>query len=337
LKPLWTRAPFSLALAAVGAFAAPLASEAAATYDPLRVGGPAPRSIELTIDDAARRREIPIRVYLPHDPAPGPVVLFSHGLGGSRNNNPYLGEHWAKRGYVAVFLQHAGSDESVWRDTRPRQRGGALRGAANLKSFVERADDVRAAIDALARFHTLGGHPLAGRLDLARLGMSGHSFGAITTEAVSGLKIAAGRDFTDSRIRAAIAMSPSPPRRMAADPVALSRAFGGVRIPWLLLTGTEDSSPIGGLGAADRLGVYPALPPGGKYEVVLYGAQHSAFGDRPLPADRGARNPNHHRAILALTTAFWDAYLREDPQARAWLDGDGPRTVLEAHDRWQRK
>jgi hypothetical protein len=47
------------------------------------------------------------------------------------------------------------------------------------------------------------------------------------------------------------------------------------------------------------------------------------------------RNPNHHRVILALSTAFWDAYLRGDAQALAWLNGSGPRSVLEAADLWQ--
>jgi len=164
--------------------------------------------------------------------------------------------------------------------------------------------------------------------------MSGHSFGAITTQAMSGQKNAAGREFGDARIRAAVLMSPSPPQRKGADPKV---AFGEVKTPWLLLTGTEDDSPIGDLTPARRLDVYPALPPGGKYELVLFGAQHSAFGDRPLPADRGERNPNHHRAVLALTTAFWDAHLKGDAAARSWLDGDGARTVLEAKDRWQRK
>jgi hypothetical protein len=41
--------------------------------------------------------------------------------------------------------------------------------------------------------------------------------------------------------------------------------------------------------------------------------------------------------VLALSTAFWDAYLRVDQAARAWLDGDAVRGVLEAKDRWQRK
>ena len=103
------------------------------------------------------------------------------------------------------------------------------------------------------------------------------------------------------------------------------------------MTGTEDDSPIGRADVASRLGVFPSLPPGDKYEVVLHGAEHSAFGDRPLPGERAQRNPNHHRAILALSTAFWDAHLRGDAAARAWLQGAGPRTVLETRDRWQLK
>ena len=53
--------------------------------------------------------------------------------------------------------------------------------------------------------------------------------------------------------------------------------------------------------------------------------------------DTEPRNHNHHRVILALCTAFWDAWLREDPAAKAWLDGDGPTSVLQKDDRWQRK
>lgn len=34
------------------------------------------------------------------------------------------------------------------------------------------------------------------------------------------------------------------------------------------------------------------------------------LSDRPLPFDKQTRNPNHHRVILALSTAFWDAFLR---------------------------
>jgi hypothetical protein len=163
--------------------------------------------------------------------------------------------------------------------------------------------------------------------------MSGHSFGAVTTQAVSGQKTQRGTAlFTDPRIDAAIIMSPSSPN--AGSPES---AFGEVSIPWLLMTGTKDLAIIGNADMKSRLAVFPALPPGGKYELVLDGAEHSAFTERALPGDTEPRNPNHHRVILALSTAFWDAYLRGDDAAKKWLDGDGPESLLEEGDRWLRK
>ena len=311
-----------------------LSALAPQAYDPLD----APRagevqSIELTVHDAARGRDVPVRVYLPAKTMPVPVVLFSHGLGGSRDNDAFLGRHWAARGYVAVFMQHPGSDESVWRDVPLLRRMAAMRRAASAENFALRVADVGSVLDELARWHRQAGHPLRGRLDLDHVGMSGHSFGAVTTQAVGGQTALGGRvSYADSRIDAAVAFSPSSPRLGDAG-----QAFGSVRIPWLLMTGTNDVSPIGDADLESRLAVFPALPPGHKYEVVLEGAAHSAFSDRALPGDTEARNPNHHRVMLALTTAFWDAFLKNDAGARAWLDDAGPATVLEPGDRWRRK
>jgi predicted dienelactone hydrolase len=303
-------------------------------YDPLAVSKQsAPAPLDLTVRDEARHRDIPVRIYLPAGKAPAPVVLFSHGLGGSREGYAYLGTHWAARGYVVVALQHPGSDDSVWRDKPPAQRMAAMRQAANLDNFLLRVNDVPAVLDQLERWNITAGHPLAGRLDVKRIGMAGHSFGAVTTQAVSGQVALGGAvSWTEPRIRAALALSPSSPRR--GDP---EHAFGQVKIPWMLMTGTKDVALIGDADLASRLAVFPALPPGGKYELVLAGAAHSAFSDRALPGDSEARNPHHHRAILALSTAFWDAWLREDAAAKAWLDGEGPRSVLDKGDRWQRK
>jgi predicted dienelactone hydrolase len=208
-----------------------------------------------------------------------------------------------------------------------------MRQAASPQNFQLRVRDVPAVLDQLARWNEAAGHPLHGRLNLQQVGMSGHSFGAVTTQAVSGQQYLGSARFTDSRIKVAAAMSPSGPRGLG-DP---GKAFGGVKLPWLLLTGTNDNSPIGGEDTESRRAVYRALPPGGKYELVLNGALHSAFTEHLLPGETGARNSNHHRAVLAVTTAFWDAYLREDTAARKWLDGDGPRSVLEKDDLWQRK
>ncbi len=303
-----------------------------AGYDPLAVEKAAVEHRDFVVKDAKRSREIPIRVYLPKDKAAAAVVIFSHGLGGSREGSAFLGEHWASRGYVAVFLQHPGSDESVWKGKPAEERMAALKKAADVKNFLLRVEDVPAVVDQLEAWNKEAGHELAGRLDLKRLGMSGHSFGAVTTQATSGQSYPLGKSFTDARIRAAVVMSPSGPSGGDAG-----RAFGAVKIPWMLLTGTKDGNPISGADAKTRLVVYPALPAGGKYELVLDGAEHSVFTDRALPGDKGQRNPNHHRAILAVTTAFWDAYLREDEEAKKWLDGEDVRGVLEKEDQWMRK
>jgi len=103
------------------------------------------------------------------------------------------------------------------------------------------------------------------------------------------------------------------------------------------MTGTRDESLIGGATVESRLQVFPALPPGNKYELVLFDGQHSAFTDRDLPGDRVERNPNHHKVIMALSTAFWDAFLRQDTAAKAWLNGNGALGVLEARDRLLKK
>lgn len=301
-------------------------------YDPLAINsGAASTIVDLTVHDAARNRDIPLRVYLPTNTAPVPVILFSHGLGGNREGSQYLGRHWAARGYVAVFLQHPGSDDSVWKNKPADDRMDSLSQAASLANFLLRVQDIPAVLNELAVWNAQANHPLAGRMNLKKIGMSGHSFGAITTQAVSGQSFpTGGRKFTDPRITAAIAFSPSSPRRGSA-----ATAFADVKIPWLLMTGTKDVGPIGDADVKSRLAVYPNLKGAPKYEVVLFNAEHSAFTDRSLPGDQEPRNPNHHRVILALSTAFWDTYLRDDPAALAWLNSASPRSVMESNDQWQ--
>jgi len=272
-----------------------------------------------------------VSLYLPAATNPAPVVLFSHGLGGTKSGCAYLGQHWAARGYVAVFLQHPGSDDSVWRNEPRAKRMAAMNQAASARNFLLRVEDVPVVLDQLAIWQGKAGHELCGRLDLSKVGMSGHSFGAVTTQAVSGQSFqSGGQRFTDKRIKAALAFSPSSPRQ--GNPKA---AFGSVTIPWMLMTGTKDISIIGDADLASRLSVFPNLPAGDNYELVLKDAQHSAFAEQALPGDTARRNPNHHRVILVLSTAFWDAHLRNDPTSLQWLRGDAPGSLLEPGDSWK--
>jgi predicted dienelactone hydrolase len=310
-----------------------LRGQDAPTYDPLALPETAPPgSHALVVRDARRGRDLPARVFLPAATAPAPVILFSHGLGGTRDTCGYLGAHWSARGYAVVFVQHPGSDDAVWREAPLGERMAAMRKAASAENLLLRCGDVRAVLDALATWNADPDHPCRARLDLEHVGMSGHSFGAMTTQMTSGQWAPLlGQRGTDPRIDAALPMSPSAPRAGGAG-----RAFAKVAVPWMLMTGTDDTAPIGGQTVESRLAVFPALPAAiDRYELVLEGAEHSAFTERGLPGDRRDRNPNHRRAILALSTAFWDAHLRGDAAAKAWLHGDGARSVLEPKDRWR--
>ncbi|MDC0321886.1 hypothetical protein OAL55_00850 [Verrucomicrobiales bacterium] len=271
-------------------------------------------------NDSKRNRVVPVKVYLPAESkSPLPVILFSHGLGGSRMNSVYLGLHWAKQGFVCVFMQHHGSDESVWKDARPADRMSAMKGAANLKSTLDRFDDVPFVIDQLERWNADKEHPLVDALDLEHIGMCGHSFGAVTTQAMMGQKFRAGRTVSDPRLDAFFAMSPSEPRGGTS-----ASAFAEIKKPFLGMTGTKDGSPISPKTTpASRREVYKALPLGDKFELVFEGAEHSAFSDA---ADRAKnRIPHHHLAIQKISTKFWDAYLKNDESAKKWLQSNQPK------------
>lgn len=285
--------------------------------------------------DAERKRTVPIKLYLAESDKPQPVVLFSHGLGGSRENNPYLGRHWGAAGYVAVFMQHPGSDEQVWKSAPPGQRLAAIKAAASAQSFRERNEDVSFVIDQLEIWNKQADHPLNGRLDLKHIGMSGHSFGAVTTLSVAGRKYPFNRSFAEGRIAAFLAMSPQPGKGLSS-----SAAFGQLSQPILCMTGANDGSPIDPtLKPADRRKVYEALPTGDKFQLVLDGAEHHVFGDADGPVQKRQRNPQHHPAIQKISLQFWNAYLKGDEQSKKWLQSVRvlPESGLGEADVWEWK
>jgi len=191
--------------------------------------------------------------------------------------------------------------------------------------------DLKTVLDGLAVENTREGGSLKHKINLLAVGMSGHSFGAKTTQSVSGEQVL----LSDSRIpviKAAIPMSPSP--SLLVSP---KKSFGSVEIPWLCMTGTKDGSPafLSQTTPEDRRKVFDALPAtGSMFELVLWEADHLAFTDSDRR--RNKTNPSHHRSILATSTAFWDAFLHNDPAAADWLK-TRTKEVLEAKDAWMMK
>ena len=124
-----------------------------------------------TFFDESRDRTVPWRLYAPALPnGVCPVILVSHGVGGTREAMPYLGRRLAENGYIVLHLQHPGTDSSVWQNASSLSAVyRALREAMwDADAARLRFQDVPFVVRELARWDREG--PLAGHLDLrARL------------------------------------------------------------------------------------------------------------------------------------------------------------------------
>ena len=274
--------------------------------------------------DAGRDREIPVLIRRPAASAtnagPAPLVLLSHGLGGTREGLAYLGDALAGAGYIAVHLQHHGSDAAVWQGAAD-MRGAMVSAAMNPAAAVARLGDMVFALDYLLD----GGEPLLrGQVDVARIAAAGHSYGAWTVSHLLGERLPLGRwglELPDQRLRAGIALSPVPPLPIPVFGVPADIAFKDIRSPMLHVTGTLDS----GMGVADwharTVGFRNAASPG--MLAVLDGASHASFAGEAVIGGRW-NDPAYQPRVAGLSRLFLDAVLRNDPAARtALLRGDG--------------
>jgi predicted dienelactone hydrolase len=265
----------------------------------------------VTWHDAARHREVPARIYAPEKVAkPAPLIIFSHGLGGTRYGYAYLGQYWAEHGYIAVHVQHAGSDGNIF-NANETLLASARRAVAQPENWRERPADVSFAITQMLH------DP---RVNTNSIGVAGHSFGAHTTLEIIGLRVA-GEEFCDPRVKAAVAMSSPKPR--------LPGALKTIKTPCLHLTGTKDDSPVFPTKPEDRRFVYDHINAPNQWLVTLKDAHHFAFSDNPRwEAKAVERDPRHHKWICEMTTKFWDAFLRGDAKAKAWIERGGLKELL---------
>lgn len=272
--------------------------------------------------DDRRARLIPFLIRYPKD-APGrlPVVIFSHDLGGSKESAAYYADHLVSHGYVVLNVQHPGSDLSIWGgqfpDLKNPKISADLRKAVSPQSALDRFQDIYLAVFAL---HSLDRQPgaLKDRIDLSRIGMSGHSYGATTTQAMAGQAFARGRKMGHPEFKAFLAMSPTG----AADGHNAD-AFGDMTRPFLFLTGSDDSLMVNGkvLDASERQKPYLAMKRAPSALVVLNGADHLVFSGRQELGFSKPKDDRFRQLIKAASLAFWDAELKDDAEARAWLTG----------------
>lgn len=263
--------------------------------------------------DTARDRRVPVRLYLPdaaRADAPVPLVVFSHGIGGSRSGYSYLGRYWASQGYASLHLQHVGSDRNVWVGS-PFDLVARLQGAAQQAEAVDRVRDLSFALDQVLD------SDLAPRLDGQRVVAAGHSYGANTTLLAVGAAVRRNGEalsLRDARIKAAIVLS-APPFYGEAS---AQQILGPIRVPSLHVTATEDIIRIPGYysGPQDRVAVFDATGSPRKTLAVFSGGSHSIFTDR---AGTGGLQLNQQvkQATRELSLAFLNSVFKGDEGALA--------------------
>ncbi|MFB4390580.1 MULTISPECIES: alpha/beta hydrolase family protein [unclassified Pseudomonas] len=266
--------------------------------------------------DAERSRPVPARLYWPKGAtAEGsvPLVVFSHGIGGSRQGYSYLGKHWSSRGVASLHVQHVGSDNRLW-SGNPFAVVKRLQAAAQEQEAIARAGDVRFALDRMLSRET-GKRGRA--VNRQRLIAAGHSYGANTTLLTLGAQVIRnGQAITghDPRFTAGVIIS-TPPFYNEPD---LPAVLGRVAVPTLHVTATEDVISIPGYrsGVTDRLAVFEAIPHAHKLLAVFRGGSHSMFTDRSLTGGP-ALNPKVKLATADLALAFFDQVFKHDGVALA--------------------
>ena len=318
------------AMSAVAATARPAAWMAPATLTtlstltalasrPARASEPgAVREVGFDWHDDAREREVPALVHLPAAAPPAgrswPLVVFSHGLGGSRHGYRHLGSHWAAQGFASLHVQHVGSDRRLWRgDGNPLALWGRIGEAASEAEAIARTQDLRFALDRLLA--TDAGTPI----DASRCVVAGHSYGANTALLSIGARLQRQGQrvgFTEPRFKAAILIS-APPFHGEGDPAAI---VGGIRVPTLHITATGDDIRIPGYFSdhRDRIALFEATGGPRKLLAVYEGGSHSMFTDR-VATGGFELNRQVKAATQALTLAFLRSVVHGDDLAlREW-------------------
>jgi predicted dienelactone hydrolase len=307
------------------------------------------------VRDAARGKDVVFTVEYPTRPGSYPLILFSHGFGATRQAYVGLSSHWASQGYVVIKPAHsdsgkvqAGAAADAWRDQAPAD-------------WRNRVSDVTAVIDGLDRIEE--SYPeLKGKIDRAKIGVAGHSYGAFTAMLLGGAKTYPGAvSYADPRVKAVVVMSPQGP----SETFGLTNdSFGEMRGPALFMTGTLDRGLADNETPEWRRQAFELAPAGDKWLVVIEGARHLSFVGRIDPSTEGMRpslepmlgdpaprtgaprqqydprQPTRESVtglriramfadIKAISLAFFDAYLRNEAEGRTALEGAAGRGGVE--------
>ncbi|MGE8033999.1 alpha/beta hydrolase family protein [Lysinibacillus sp. NPDC093692] len=229
-----------------------------------------------------------------------PILLFSHGFNGFRNQNTFEVEELASQGYIVLGIDHTfDAAATVFPDGRT-----AYVQPFNLTDFNERdrhiklwKEDVTFVLDQLEKLNQNDETGFfTGKIDTSRIGMFGHSYGGATAAQILA---------EDSRVKAAIDMDGTLHGEVLPE--------SGIGKPFLLMSAeiNEDSDED---SYKDKVRSERGLAGGGMSMVIPH-TDHSSFTDfhlfSPLLRSPGENPKEVHRIINEFSLAFFDQYIKQ--------------------------
>jgi len=287
---------------------------------------------DVLIDPSRDHRDVPIKLYYPvnHNMTALPVIIWSHGLGGSVDGASFLSRFLASHGFVILHVQHRGTDSSLWEGKKGHPWDIIRNTHIPRQASIDRFLDIPFVLDQLPDW--LGRHEgVEEHADTETLGMSGHSFGAMTTQVMCGMKFPDAENrlqsYEDKRFSSGILYSPVPMGHLTdADPELI---YGPINRPLLYMTGTDDSSPVEGWDYTRRLSVYEYAGALEKDLLVLEDGDHMVFNGSRGKLGHNPNKEQHEDIIKIAALAYWEATLKNSQAAKQWLTGGDFATYLE--------
>jgi predicted dienelactone hydrolase len=177
-----------------------------------------------------------------------PLVMFSHGSCGYQEQSVSFTSVLASYGFVVAAPPHPGNTTSDC-------FAGLNTPEAEADSLANRPADIMFVIDSLLDLNADPASFFYGAIDPNRIGMSGHSFGGLTTLLVSAM---------DSRVIAGLAMAP------AAQ--GFEDQISSIHVPMMTEVGTLDS-------LRPQATLTYSLLDAPRYLVEIDDMTHAAFAD----------------------------------------------------------
>ncbi|MCX7833410.1 MAG: dienelactone hydrolase family protein [Ignavibacteria bacterium] len=289
--------------------------------------------------DAERKRDVPYKVYYKENlTGKSPVIIFSHGLGGSVEAGQYLGEHLARNGYICFHIQHIGSDESVWEGVRSQKEAieKLKESLKDYKNAVNRFKDIPFVIDEIIKLNKTS-ETFKEHIDTNNIGIIGHSYGARTVLITAGEKVLKGTmSFKEPRLKVGVALSPNFSENPPDD---IRKLYEDIDIPIFHITGTEDGDPLNrdkNFSPEDRTKPYKNITTSPQYLLVLYKAVHSTFNGGERATKEDPYLEEHLEDIKTGVTAFLNYYLKGSEENGNWLKNQFKKE-LDKNDRFEWK